>query len=324
MSKCKFSNCGKRPSYNFPEETKRLYCSTHKSDGMIAIGSNLCLHEFCYTFASFNLPGEKTPLYCLEHKTNAMVNVKNKNCLSPKCKEVAIYGLVNKRAQFCYAHKEPSMINLELFNKCTVLECDKPYDFTVDNIKYCVDHCPDDKLKEKKACKYCDMKEDSKWICSSCNKIKNKKEWAIVRYLRKAIDTPFEYNSSKILQGCSKKRPDIYFELATHCVIVEVDEFQHKTYEDSCECSRINEIVNGIGGKPIVIIRYNPDNFKNKGKTLNSPIESRLNLLVKTIKTQLVKIPNKFSIKLIQLFYDDDYLEYKPVKKENITKLVSI
>lgn len=53
-------------------------------------------------------------------------------------------------------------------------------------------------------------------------------------------------------------------------------------------------------------------------------IETRLNLLVKTIKTQLVKIPNKFSIKLIQLFYDDDYLEYKPVKKENITKLVSI
>ncbi len=52
-----------------------------------------------------------------------------------------------------------------------------------------------------------------------------------------------------MLQGCSKKRPDIYFELERHCVIVEVDEHQHNAYEDSCECSRINEIVNGIGGK---------------------------------------------------------------------------
>lgn len=127
-----------------------------------------------------------------------------------------------------------------------------------------------------------------------------------------------------MLQGCSKKRPDIYFELPTHCVIVEVDEHQHKTYQDLCECARLNEIVNGIGGKPIVIIRFNPDNFKNQGKSLNSPMETRLNLLVKTIKTQLIKTHDKFSVKLIQLFYDDDYQVYKPVKKENITKLVSI
>lgn len=79
----------------------------------------------------------------------------------------------------------------------------------------------------------------------------NKKEWSIVRYLRKIIDTPFEYNSSKMLQGCSKKRPDIYFELNTHCVIVEINEYQHYAYKDICECSRINEIVNGIGGKSV-------------------------------------------------------------------------
>jgi hypothetical protein len=67
-----------------------------------------------------------------------------------------------------------------------------------------------------------------------------------------------------MLQGCSKKRPDIYFELDRHCVIIEVDEHQHNAYEDSCECSRINEIVNGIGGKSIIIIRYNPDIVRNK------------------------------------------------------------
>ena len=36
-----------------------------------------------------------------------------------------------------------------------------------------------------------------------------------------------------------------------------MSENQHNYYEDSCECSRINEIVNGIGGRPVIIIRYN-------------------------------------------------------------------
>jgi hypothetical protein len=48
-----------------------------------------------------------------------------------------------------------------------------------------------------------------------------------------------------MLQECSKKRPDIYFELNKHCIIVEIDENQHNSYQNSCECARINEIVNG-------------------------------------------------------------------------------
>jgi len=36
-------------------------------------------------------------------------------------------------------------------------------------------------------------------------KIKNKKEWGIVRHLKKNIKTKFEYDSSKMLNGCSKK-----------------------------------------------------------------------------------------------------------------------
>ena len=120
----------------------------------------------------------------------------------------------------------------------------------------------------KRLCKYCDIKEESKFICKDCKKIQNKKEWAIVRHLRKVIDTKFEYNSSKMLQGCSKKRPDVYFELNKHCVIVEIDENQHNTYGESCECARINEIVNGIGGKTVIIIRYNPDVVKKKNKII--------------------------------------------------------
>ena len=134
----------------------------------------------------------------------------------------------------------------------------------------------------KRLCKYCDIKEESTHVCKDCLKIQNKKEWAIVRYLRKAIDTPFGYNSSK-------KRPDIYFELPTYSLIVENDEHQHNSYGDSCECARINEIVNGIGGKSVVIIRYNPDVVKNKNKALVISQSTRIDLLVQIIKKQLVK-----------------------------------
>jgi len=291
---------------------------------MVDIIRNICKNKDCDKMARFNKSTEKKPLYCFEHKLENMVNVNKKNCQSEKCKNKALYGLINKKAQYCYEHKEKNMTNLELHNKCSILDCDKEFEFTIDNIKYCIEHCPDNKLKEKKKCKYCDIKEESKYICKDCNKIKNKKEWSIVRYLRKVIDTQFEYNSSKMLQGCSSKRPDIYFELAKHCVIVEIDEHQHNTYEDSCECARLNEIVNGIGGKSVIIIRYNPDTIKNNGIFINISNSDRLDLLVKTIKKELIKDYNKFVVKIIQLFYNDNYQEYKKVKKENITKLVTI
>ena len=107
---------------------------------------------------------------------------------------------------------------------------------------------------------------------------------------------------------------DIYFELNKHCIIVEVDEHQHNTYEDSCECARINEIVNGIGGKSIIIIRYNPDIIKNNGKQINVKQSERIDCLVRIIKEELIKEYDKFVVKIIQLYYNDNYEKYKYIK----------
>ena len=255
-----------------------------------------------------------------------MINIISKNCQEGKCKKEALFGLINKRAQYCIEHKKDKMINVILENKCNILECENEYEFIVNKVKYCSYHNPDKnhEINIKRLCKYCDIKEESKYICNDCKKIKNKKEWSIVRYLRKVIDTNFEYNSCKMLQGCSKKRPDIYFELERHCVIVEVDENQHNTYEDSCECSRINEIVNGIGGKSIIIIRYNPDIVRNKGIMFDVKQEDRIGLLVRSIKEELVKEYDKFIVKIIQIYFDDNYEKYKFVKEEEITNIVCI
>jgi hypothetical protein len=130
-----------------------------------------------------------------------------------------------------------------------------------------------------------------------------------------------------ILVRCYKvvvKRPDVYFELNKHCIVVEIDEHQYNSYEDKCECVRINEIVNGIGGKSVIIIRYNPDTVTNKGKAIEIKQLDRIDLLVKTIKEELVKDYDKFIVKTVQLYYNDDYKKYRNVKEEDITDLVSI
>jgi hypothetical protein len=218
------------------------------------------------------------------------------------------------------------MINLVLENKCCVLDCDNEYNHIIDTAKYCNTHIPTNNygMIIKRICKYCDIKEEAIYVCRDCKKIQNKKEWAVVRHLRKTIDTKFEYNSSKMLQGCSKKRPDIYFELPCHCVIVEIDENQHNTYEDSCECARINEIVNGICGKSVIIIRYNPDTIKNNGKQVIVSKGERIDLLVETIKDELVKFYQDFIVKIVQVCYNDNYETYQYIKEENITIKVCV
>ena len=65
----------------------------------------------------------------------------------------------------------------------------------------------------------------------------HKKEYAVIRHLRRTIDVPLDathYDERPAFE-CTRKRPDIRFEMPAHDVIVEVDENQHRGYEDSCE-----------------------------------------------------------------------------------------
>lgn len=152
----------------------------------------------------------------------------------------------------------------------------------------------------------------------------NKKEWAVVRYIKKNLKIPFKHNTSEPVKECSNRRPDIFFELPKHCVIVEIDENQHKSYQEICECARINEIVNSIGGKSVIFIRYNPNKAYNRKKEFKIEQHEKLETLIEIIKEELVEEYNKFCVKIIQLFYDDNYIKYKVVKKEDITDKVTI
>jgi hypothetical protein len=64
--------------------------------------------------------------------------------------------------------------------------------------------------------------------------------------------------------GCSKRRPDAYIDKFTHVVIVECDEEQHRDYDTTCENKRVMELFQDFGNRPIVFIRFNPDNYTDK------------------------------------------------------------
>jgi hypothetical protein len=215
------------PKFNLPAEKGGVYCGQHKKEGMVDVVSKRCAEEGCNLVCpQFNFPTEKVGLYCGTHRRGGMINIRNNKCT--ECNNQALFGLSGKRAQYCTVHRKSRMINVFLESKCSILDCEREHDVIVGDLKYCLKHCPDERygVRLKRLCKYCDIKDISDYVCKNCTKISCKKEWAIVRYLRKTIVTKFEHNSSRMLQGCSKKRPDVYFELPTHCVIVEIDEHQ--------------------------------------------------------------------------------------------------
>lgn len=95
---------------------------------------------------------------------------------------------------------------------------------------------------------------------------------SIIDYVkdRKAIPENIKYRHDlQIDGGCSKRRPDWFIDMLTHSVIIECDEYQHKGNSKKCEEIRMNEIFTDLGDRPIVFIRFNPDEYyKNEEKIL--------------------------------------------------------
>ena len=67
----------------------------------------------------------------------------------------------------------------------------------------------------------------------------------------------------KVQDGCSRRRPDLLVDLGSHIVIVEVDENKHTDYDCSCEHKRLMELSQDLHHRPIVFIRFNPDDYVN-------------------------------------------------------------
>jgi len=132
-------------------------------------------------------------------------------------------------------------------------------------------------------------------------------------------------SDKKVYDGCSKKRPDLFLDLGFQIIIVEIDENQHNKYDCSCENKRIMELSKDVGHRPIIFIRFNPDDYVNKNnelikscwKTNNKGIiqlqKNKLeewNNRLDTLKSQIEYWCNEENktnkiVEIVQLYFDE-------------------
>jgi hypothetical protein len=65
------------------------------------------------------------------------------------------------------------------------------------------------------------------------------KELEVVNHIKKHFENYILVFDKTIQDGCSRRRPDIFLDVGTHVLIVEVDENKHSSYDCSCENKRI-------------------------------------------------------------------------------------
>jgi hypothetical protein len=155
------------------------------------------------------------------------------------------------------------------------------------------------------------------------------KEYAVLEFIRENYPEHTWINDKKIEGGCSKKRPDIFLDLLTHSIIIEIDENRHKTY-DNCELKRINLLFEDLGDRHIIFIRFNPDDYLDKDnkkitscwgidrnglssvkKSKKNEWDQRLNTLKNTVD-EVLHIDNIDTINPItytNLFYDKENVD---------------
>ena len=87
------------------------------------------------------------------------------------------------------------------------------------------------------------------------------KQKSVFDFLLKTFPTlPFIFDK-KITNGISNRRPDVFLDLNHQIIIVEIDEYQHIRYDISCENKRLFEISLDTNHRPIIFIRFNPDQY---------------------------------------------------------------
>jgi hypothetical protein len=285
---CIHPDCKIQPIYNAFGETNALYCSTHKTDGMVNVKSPTCIHPDCKTRPNYNAEGETKALYCSTHKKDGMMDVKSPTCIHPECKTRPNYNAEGEtKPLYCFAHKKDGMVDIKN-PKCIHSDCKKQPTYNTEGetkALYCSTHKLDEMVDVKhNSCKtyLCSIRIQAKYdgYCLFCymNMFPDKpvsrnyktKEYSVVEYVKSKYPA-LTWIADKIIHGgCSKRRPDLLLDLGYQIVIVEVDENQHIDYDCSCENKRIMELSQDLGHRPIVFIRFNPDDYDKNGSNITS------------------------------------------------------
>lgn len=343
--RCIHENCNKIPIYNVKGENRGIYCNIHKLENMINVKDNKCIEQGCEIRANYNIEGNKNPIYCNRHKKDGMVDICNRRCKFMGCKTRPTFNNINEKTPiYCQTHKLDNMINV-VDNKCENIGCiitaSYNYDHTMKPI-YCSRHKLDNMIDiRSRVCltPLCNIRvhyDKYNGYCMRCfvylfpdkSVVKNykTKERATVEYIKQEFQDITIILDKHISNGCSKRKPDLLIDLGYQVIICEVDENQHISYDCSCENKRIMELSQDVSHRPIVFIRFNPDQYiDNKNNTIKScwtlnkygiccvsrnkkrEWKERLIALKSTIQYWMENRTDKM-IETVQLFYDQNIL----------------
>ena len=336
---CIENGCEINACFNLEGQKQCLYCSTHKKIGMIDVRSKLCVETGCKKRPSFNVEGLKIGLYCGTHKRVGMIDVKSNSCAENGCKKQPVFNVEGqRRGIYCASHKQNGMIDVKSY-RCIENGCTIHASFNIEGLKtpiYCTTHRQNGMIDVKsKLCEthLCDTHVTDKYegYCLRCfvhifpdkpvsRNYKTKERATVELVLEKFPD--ITWVCDKIIQGgCSLRRPDIRCDMDSHIVIIEIDENRHSSYDGLCENRRIMEISLDVGHRPIVFIRFNPDDYTdiNNNKitscwgtnkygiltvkpTKKDEWQERITALQENIQYWIDNVPNKM-VESIQLFY---------------------
>jgi hypothetical protein len=271
---------------------------------MVDIKNKKCEYENCNIQPNYNYINETKARFCNRHKLLGMIDVKNKTCNFKQCNTIANYNYKGLKPIFCARHKLDFMIDVKS------KQCNNEWCFNRSNKKYdnyCL-RCFIYLFPDKPVCRNYKTKETS-----------------VAQFITEHFPN-FTWNiDRKIEDGCSKRRPDLMCDLGYQVLIVEVDENQHESYDCSCENKRIMQLSQDIGHRPLIFIRFNPDDY------LDYTGNKILSCWTTTTKTGIIKIKNttewlkrldilkqniaywtneqnktEKTIEIIQLFYDEN------------------
>ena len=84
--------------------------------------------------------------------------------------------------------------------------------------------------------------------------------------------------NKKIEGGSSMRRPDVLINCEDYSIIVEIDERQHRSYSSYSKEKneqRIKDLINDLQGRKVVIIRFNPDSYKDANRIVRKSLFSK-------------------------------------------------
>ncbi len=198
----------------------------------------------------FNFKGQKPPTHCSGCKLEGMIDVKSPKCIVCKIKIPVFNFKGEKTATHCGGCRLENMIDIKN-PKCKSEWCNTQ----IRNKKY------------KGYCLFCfiNLFPDEK-----ISRNYKTKEIAVSNYIKAEFPNMDWISDKQINNGCSKKRPDLLLDLGYQVLIIEIDENQHQDYDCSCENKRLMELSQDLNHRPIIFIRFNPDDYTDNNKKITS------------------------------------------------------